>query len=93
MRQVDLRASADDTCSAATWKIIGVRSEAGDYADEANSGADCTISGEHTLLLRAEPSEIYYITVQAADAAGNLSPPQTVKVRVAKSQGPTIPWL
>jgi N-acetylneuraminic acid mutarotase len=93
MRQVEVRASVGDTCSAAIWKIIGVRSEQGDYASEGNSGADCTISGDHTLLLRAEPSEIYYITVQAADASGNRSQPQTVKVRVAKSQGPTIPWL
>jgi hypothetical protein len=87
MVPVEVRASASGTCSAATWKIIQVSSNEGGDGD-----GDWRITGNHTLLLRAERSggrdgRTYYITVQATDASGNQSPTQTVTVRVPKSQG------
>lgn len=92
MVTVNLRAVVLDKCGAATWRIIGVRSnEPGSGHGSGRVSPDWEIIDEHTLRLRAERSglgfsRVYEIEVQACDEAGNLSEPQIVTVRVPKSR-------
>jgi hypothetical protein len=74
MVSVKLTVQAVDNCGPVTSRIISVRS------NEPPSGAqpDWTITGDLTLLLRADRSphgngRVYTITVQCSDAAGNTS--------------------
>ena len=93
MVPITVRAEASDICGSATWKIIGVRSnEPVNGHGDGNTPPDWRITGDHTLLLRAERSgkgdgRIYSITMQATDESGNKSQSQTVMVTVPKSQG------
>jgi hypothetical protein len=57
---------------------------------DGDTAPDWQITGNHTVSLRAERSgkgsgRIYTITIQATDAAGNMSTPQTVTVKVPHS--------
>jgi hypothetical protein len=59
---------------------------------DGNTSPDWQITGPHTLLLRAEregngDGRVYSITIQATDAAGNLSNPKVVTVLVPHDQG------
>jgi hypothetical protein len=63
---------------------------------DGNTSVDWRITGDHTVLLRAERSgngggRIYFITVRASDASGNRSQTKTVTVTVPKSQGKAKP--
>jgi hypothetical protein len=106
MVRVDVRAYVGDSCSAADWRIVRVRSnEPANGRGDGNTSADWRITGDHALLLRAERSgkgngRVYYTTVQATDASGNVSQTRMVAVTEPKSQGkgeslqpltPTIP--
>jgi hypothetical protein len=88
MVEVRLTAEIADTCSPATWRIIAVTSNEGTTGDKGNpSPADWEITGEHTVMLRAERAgngadQIYTIALQAADGYGNLSSSYNVTVRV-----------
>ncbi len=90
---VTVRALVTDTCSATTWKILSVTSnQAVNAKGSGHTSPDWAITGDHTLKLRAERSgtdgdRIYTITLQAKDAAGNLSQTKAVTVTVPKSQG------
>jgi hypothetical protein len=90
---VTVRAQVFDACSDTTWKIIRVASnQAVNGKGDGNTSPDWVITGDHTLKLRAERSgnngeRIYSITLQAKDAAGNLSATKVVTVTVPKSQG------
>jgi hypothetical protein len=90
---VTVHATVTDTCSATTWKIIAVSSnEAVNGKGSGHTSPDWTITGDHTLKLRAEREggghgRLYTISLQAQDAAGNRSQPKTVTVTVPKSQG------
>ncbi|HWQ92930.1 MAG TPA: CHRD domain-containing protein [Clostridia bacterium] len=93
---VYLSATVSDECGDATWKVTSVRSSEPDNGKgDGNTTGDCRIVGNHTVKLRAErsgtgPGRIYYVTVQATDAAGNESETRTINVVVPKSQGKSI---
>jgi len=90
---VTIHARVTDTCSDTTWKIIKVTSnEPENGHGDGNTSPDWIITGDHTLKLRAERSgqghgRIYTITLQATDAAGNVSEKKRVTVTVPKSRG------
>jgi hypothetical protein len=90
---VHLRAEVTDTCSATTWKVIGVSSnEDKNGRGDGNTSSDWQIAGDHAVKVRAERSgrgegRVYTITIQAQDASGNLSETKDVQVVVPKSQG------
>jgi hypothetical protein len=90
---VTVRACVTDTCGPTTWKIIGVTSnEPVNGHGDGDTSPDWIITGDHTVKLRAERSghgegRIYTITIQAMDAAGNLSAKKNVTVTVPKSRG------
>ena len=90
---VTVHATVTDPCDATTWKIISVQSnEAVNMIGSGHTAPDWVITGDHTVQLRAERSgaghgRIYTITIQAVDAAGNLSAPATVTVTVPHDQG------
>ncbi len=91
MVMVSVRAVTTDNCGSATWKITSVRSnEPVNGLGDGDTAPDWQITGDHTVLLRAERSgkgsgRIYTVTVQANDASGNMSAPQTVTVKVPHS--------
>lgn len=90
---VKVNATVTDACSTTTWKIVKVQSnEAVNEGGSGSTAPDWKITGDHTVSLRAERSgrgngRTYTITVQAVDAAGNLSEKATTTVTVPKSQG------
>ena len=93
MVTITIVATVNDNCGPAGWKIIGVQSnEPVNGPGDGDTAPDWQISGDHGLSLRAERSgkssgRVYTITLQAKDAAGNLSGLETVTVKVQKSQG------
>jgi hypothetical protein len=93
MIDVAVRAQVTDLCSATSWKITHVTSsEPVNGHGDGNTQPDWMITGPHTLKLRAERAgpghgRVYTITLQAKDAAGNVSASKTVTVTVPKSQG------
>lgn len=94
-KMVALAATATvvDVCGTTTWKITAITSsEPVNSVGDGNTSPDWEITGAHTANLRAERSgvtgpRIYTITVQAEDAAGNLSQPKTVTVTVPHNKG------
>src|SRR5262249_50393111 len=90
---VTVRAQVTDSCSSTTWKIVRVTSnESSNGHGNGNNSPEWVITGDHTVKLRAQRSgqgngRIYTITLQAKDAAGNLSEKAKVTVTVPKSQG------
>lgn len=90
---VRVYAQVIDRCSPTSWKIIAVQSdESVNGRGDGNTAPDWIITGDHTVKLRAERSgnrngRTYFITIQAIDAAGNLSAPAIVKVNVPKNPG------
>jgi len=93
MVPIKLDAAITDACGPVTWKIVSVTSnEPVNDKGDGNTAPDWRVTGDHTLKLRAERSgkgdgRVYSVTVQATDAAGNLSAMSTVTVSVPKSQG------
>ena len=93
MVEVKVRAAVTDACSATVWKVIGVRSSEPDNGlGDGDTARDWEITGDHAVKLRAERAgggsgRVYTLTLQAQDAAGNLSATRTVTVKVPKSQG------
>jgi hypothetical protein len=93
MVTVTVNATAKDTCGAATWTITSVKSnEPINGLGDGDTSPDWQITGNHSVSLRAERSgkgsgRIYTITIQASDASGNMSNPQTVTVTVPHSMG------
>lgn len=94
MVPVKVRALVEDACGAASWKIVEVRSnQAVDAKGSGNTSPDWRITGNHTVLLRAERSgkdkggRVYTIVIQATDEAGNKSERTRVKVTVPHDQG------
>ncbi len=91
--RVTLRASVSDLGGPATWSISGVQcNEPANARGDGNTSPDWSITDADTVFLRAERSgsgnaRIYFIQVQATDAAGNQSEVQTVTVTVPKSPG------
>jgi hypothetical protein len=91
MVTVSVHAVTTDNCGSATWKITSVRSnEPVNGLGDGDTAPDWQITGDHSVLLRAERSgkgsgRIYTITIQAADASGDMSAPQTVTVKVPHS--------
>ncbi|HTL57314.1 MAG TPA: CHRD domain-containing protein [Candidatus Limnocylindrales bacterium] len=90
---VTIQAQVTDTCSTTTWKIVRVSSnEPVNGHGDGNTSPDWVITGNHTVKLRAERSgqgsgRVYTISLQAKDAAGNLSDIKRVTVSVPHSQG------
>jgi CHRD domain len=88
MVTVTVTAVVKDNCGSACWKIISVKSnEPVNGKGDGDTAPDWLITGNHTVLLRAERSgkgsgRIYTITIQATDASGEMSTPQTVTVKV-----------
>ncbi len=85
MIPVTLTGNASGSCNAAACHIVSVSS------NEKTKAGDWVITGNLTVNLRAEQSgkgsaRVYTITVQCADAAGNLLT-STVSVTVAQDQG------
>jgi hypothetical protein len=77
MQPVEIQAVVTDNCGPATWKILRVSSNERDPG-EGPRELDWRITGEHTLLLRAERlsrgrGRVYTITIEATDASGNYS--------------------
>lgn len=93
MVTVVIWAMVKDNCGPTTWQVIDVQSsEPVNGLGDGDTSPDWQISGNHTVALRAErsgtgPGRVYTITLQATDAAGNLSTPKTVTVTVPKSHG------
>jgi hypothetical protein len=93
MVTVQLSAWVTDICGDTTWKVVGVTSSEGVNATgSGNTSPDWAIIDDHTVSLRAERSGItgprtYTITVQATDAAGNVSQPKSVDVVVLHDRG------
>lgn len=93
MVKVTISAKVTDDCSATKWKIIGVTSnEPVNGKGDGNTWPDWKILNNHHVDLRAERSgigngRIYTITIQATDAAGNVSATKDVTVTVPKSHG------
>ncbi len=93
-RMVDVTATAQvrDACGPTTWKIVRVTSnEPVNGRGDGNTSPDWVITGDHKLKLRAERAgnghgRVYTITLQAKDAAGNLSARKTVTVTVPHNQ-------
>ena len=93
MVAVRVRAVVTDACGPTTWQIVSVASsEAPDATGSGNTSPDWRITGDHTVQLRAERAggnkagRVYTITIQAKDAAGNLSNPATVQVTIPHDQ-------
>ncbi|HUR21745.1 MAG TPA: CHRD domain-containing protein [Vicinamibacterales bacterium] len=93
MVTVPVQAVVTDACGATTWRIISVSSsESVNAKGTGNTAPDWRITGPHTVQLRAERAggnrngRVYTITIQATDAAGNLSSTSTVLVTVPHSQ-------
>jgi hypothetical protein len=90
---VQVHADVTDICGPTTWKIVSVSSnESVDGQGDGHTSPDWMITGDHTVKLRAERSgkgngRIYTITVQATDAAGNVSELKSVTVTVPHSHG------
>jgi hypothetical protein len=84
---VNVGATVTDNCDdSATWKIVQVSSN-----QESNKpNPDWIITGDHSVLLRAERSDgtkrVYSVTIQATDSSGNVSEPRNLSVSV--SAGP-----
>jgi len=94
MVTVPIQAVVTDACSSTTWRVISVSSSEGVKAKgSGNTAPDWMITGPHTVQLRAERAggnkdgRVYTITIQAKDAAGNLSETSTVQVTVPHSRG------
>ena len=93
MVEVKVRATVTDACSATVWKVIDVHSSEPDNGlGDGDTDRDWEITGDHAVKLRAERAgggsgRVYTLTLQAQDAAGNLSATRTVTVKVPKSQG------
>jgi hypothetical protein len=91
--RVTLRAAVSDLGGPVAWGIVGVQcNEPANARGDGNTSPDWSIADADTVYLRAERSgsgnsRIYFIHVQAADAAGNQSEVQTVTVTVPKSPG------
>lgn len=93
MVRVNLEAQVAERCSSASWAIVDVQSnEPVNGHGDGHTAPDWSITGDHTVKLRAERSgrgegRVYSITIQAVDAAGNLSGPMIVRVEVPRSMG------
>ena len=94
MIHIRVRAVVNDDCGPTTWRILSVTcNQPINGLGDGNTSPDWNITGDHTVDLRAERTgtssadRIYTLTLQAEDAAGNLSATKTVTVRVPKSQG------
>jgi len=94
MVTVPVQAVVTDACGATTWRIISVTSsEAVNARGSGNTAPDWKITGPHTVQLRAERAggnkdgRVYTITIQAKDAADNLSETATVQVTVPHDRG------
>ena len=94
MVPVTVKAKITDACGPATWEILSVTSnQAVDAKGSGNTAPDWRITGDHTVLLRAERTgkdkggRIYTIKIQATDEAGNKSETSTVRVTVPHNQG------
>jgi uncharacterized delta-60 repeat protein len=90
MVEVNVSANVTDNCDdSATWKIVDVTSS----APSNGSTPDWLITGDSTLLLRAERSgptpRTYSIAIQATDSSGNLSEQKILNVVVAAPAGPS----
>jgi hypothetical protein len=90
---VTLTAHVTDVCSTASWKITHVDSNEGPVAPKGSgkTSPEWQITGNHTLKLLADRSgagngRIYSITILATNAAGNVSQPTVVTVRVPHDQ-------
>jgi uncharacterized delta-60 repeat protein len=84
MVAVNVSATVTDNCDdSATWRIVQVASN-----QESNkSDPDWIITGEHSVLVRAERSDgterVYSIAIQATDSSGNVSEPRNLSVSVS----------
>ena len=93
MVPVRVEARVTDACGPPRWKIISIKSnQAVDAKGSGKTSPDWEITGDHTANVRAERSgregsRIYTITVQAADASGNLSQRKSVEVIVPHDMG------
>jgi DNA-binding beta-propeller fold protein YncE len=95
MVAVTIRARAVDLCGVTRWKIVGVESSEGKVPGRK---IDWVITGEHSLLLRAQRtgsarSRVYRISLQATDSAGNRSAIKTVSVVVPHTKPPNVLWF
>jgi hypothetical protein len=96
MVPITLTAISTDLVGVAGYVVTAISSEPDNGLGDGDTANDIQITGSGTLApvvnLRAERAgngngRTYTITVQAKDAAGNLSAPKTTTVFVPKSQG------
>jgi uncharacterized delta-60 repeat protein len=85
---VNVSATVADNCdNVVAWKIVQVSSN--QESDER--APDWIITGQHSVLLRAERSHaserVYTITIQASDSSDNVSELQDVTVTVSEGAG------
>lgn len=90
MVNVEVTALLLDWCSHSTYKITGVSSPGISSARKGRT-TYWKITGDHTVALRAEGGaggrdRVYNITLQATDAAGNVSLPKVVTVTVQRNK-------
>ena len=91
MVTVNVDAQALDGCNSARWAVTDVHStEPVNGRGDNHRSPDWVITGDRTLMLRAERSghgegRVYSITIRAVDAADNLSEPIIVRVEAPKS--------
>ena len=92
MVPVEVTLDIEDECGPVTSEIVRVQSnEAVDARGSGNTAPDWEVTGDLTLLLRAERAgpqsgRIYTITVESTDRGGNTST-STVLVTVPHDQG------
>ena len=89
-----IHALVTDACGSTNWEIVSVSSnQGGKTGGSGKRSPDWKITGDHTVLLRAERSgkdkdgRIYTISVRATDKSGNQSAITTVEVTVPHDKG------
>jgi hypothetical protein len=93
MKSISVAATVTDDCSATSWKIISISSSEAELGHgSGHTSPDFVIIGDHAAKVRAERSgngsgRVYTITIQAVDAAGNISEPATTTVTVPHDKG------
>jgi hypothetical protein len=89
---ITLQVETTDPCAAADWEITDIRSsEPVNGGGDGSTFADWTLSGKHSLAVRAErsgsgPGRTYFITLRAQNTYGKFPAPTTVTITVPRNR-------